>query len=211
MISDLTIYGGGHGIECNYAIVVNITGCQIFQTKGYGIYLHTVSNSVLVTGCRTFQIEIDAILVEDSHEINISGNIFCWHRGHGLILKNVTWGTITANNIIDSGVRAGDGVERNGIVMSEETRSIQVTGNAIFNWGDQVPMMYGIVEGEKCSLNTIAFNNINFFTKDAVLSGGKGTLIKDNQVKGPDAWIGMDREQAWPDFTRDPIEGFIKH
>ncbi len=209
MVSDLTIYGGGNGIECRYAIVVNISDCQIFQTKGHGIYIHSTSNSVLVNGCRTFQIETDAVVVENSHEINITGNIFCWHRGHGIILDQVTWGTVSANNVIDSGVRAEDGEERNGIVMTGETRSIQVVANAIFNWGDQVPMEHGILEEEDCRLNTIAYNNINFFTGQAVLSNGEGSTVTKNQSKGPEAWIGMGRE-PWPDFNRDAIETFIE-
>lgn len=208
MVTNLTIYGGGNGIECIYAIVVNINNCQIFQTKGHGIYIHSTSNSVLITGCRTFQIETDAIVVMDSHEINISSNIFCWHRGNGIVLDNVTWGTISANNIIDSGVRAGDGEYRNGIVLSNETRSIQVSGNAIFNWGDQVPMKHGIFEKDRCRMNSITNNTINYYNGEAVLSKGKGTLVNNNQGKGPDAWIGMDRE-PWPDFSRTPIEAFI--
>ena len=209
IVSHLTIYGGGVGIECDNALVVNITGCVVFQSRLQAFHIHSNSNSVLISGCRTFQVETDAVVVKDSHEINISSNIFCWHRGHGIILDGVKWGSVSANNVIDSGVRAKDGELRNGIEILNDTRSVQVTGNAVFSWGDQVPMEYGIIEDESCAYNLISSNNINFYTEDAVVSKGANSEAMNNLAGGSDAWIGMDRE-GYPDFVRDPIEAIIK-
>ena len=84
-----------------------------------------------------------------------------------------------------------------------------MTGNAVFSWGDQVPMEYGIIEDESCAYNLISSNNINFYTEDAVVSKGANSEAMNNLAGGSDAWIGMDRE-GYPDFVRDPIEAIIK-
>jgi hypothetical protein len=209
LISDVTIYGGEIGIEANKAIVLNINDCVFFQTRSYAIYIRNHSNSVLISGCRTFQIEDDAILVEKSHEVNISSNIFCWHRGHGIVLDGAKWGSISSNNIIDSGVRTSDGSLRSGVVLMNETKGFQITSNAIFNWGDQCPMEFGIVEDASCQKNLIASNNINYFKEEGINSEGKDSMVNGNLLEGPHAWVGMERK-GYPDFTRDAIEAFIK-
>ncbi|MGE4489727.1 MAG: right-handed parallel beta-helix repeat-containing protein [Kiritimatiellales bacterium] len=209
LVTDVTIYGGGVGIECNRALVVNITECILLHTKKYGIYVHNESNSVLISGCRTYQIETDAVVLEESHEINISSNIFCWHRGHGVILDGVKWGTVSANNIIDSGVRTPDKSLRNGLILKNDTRGVQVSGNAIFNWGDQTPMEWGVIEDDSCVKNIIAYNNINFFTCGGVQSSGRESVESHNLCEGQEAWIGMNRP-GYPDFSREGIESFIR-
>jgi hypothetical protein len=103
LVSNCTIYGGGKGIECNYVIVLNIIGCNIYQTNDIGIHIYKQSNSVLVNSCRTFQISSDAMVVEKSDELNVTGNIFCWSTGNGIVVKNAAWGNISGNNIIDNG------------------------------------------------------------------------------------------------------------
>ena len=103
LVSDCKVYGGGKGISLKKSIVVNIVGCLAYQTRGTAFSVTDYSCSVLISGCRTYQIQSDAVVVEDSHEINISSNIFCWHEGHGIVLNNVHWGTISANNVIDNG------------------------------------------------------------------------------------------------------------
>ena len=138
-----------------------------------------------------------------------SSNIFCWHRGHGIVLRDVSWGAINGNEFIDQGVRSRDGVHTIGVVLSETTQGVQVVGNTIFNWGDQVPMAIGVKEDDTCRNNIIAHNNINFYTKTDIVSEGAGTLVKDNLSLQEEAYVGLGRS-GYPDFTRQPIERFIR-
>ncbi|VGO19595.1 right-handed parallel beta-helix repeat-containing protein [Pontiella sulfatireligans] len=210
LVSGLTIYGGGNGIECEHALVLNITSCLILHPGKIGIHIHSESNSVLVSGCRTLQVEMDCVVVQDSHEINLSSNIFCWHRDHGIILDNVKWGTVSANNIIDTGVRAHDKTLRNGIILRNGTSSVQVTGNALFNWGDQMPMQTGIDEDASCRVNLMANNNVNYYTEQDVISRGAQSLAQGNVGIGPEAWLGMDRD-PYPDFSLDGLNTFLEN
>lgn len=207
-ISNCTIYGGGNGIECKKALVVNITGCTIFQTKQYGFYIHTGSNSVLISGCRTYQIGKEAVVIEKSHEANISSNIFCWHRGNGIVFDGAAWATVTGNNIIDSGVRSRDGSKKTGVILKNESRAIQISGNNLFNWGDQVPMLNGIEEDSTCYNNLMVSNNINYFVGTAIISTGKNTLVNNNVFEGPKAFK-SDGKPPYPDFDTTKIEKFF--
>jgi hypothetical protein len=208
LISGCITYGGKIGIECSNVIVLNILGCVVFQPAQYAYYLHHTSNSILISGCRSFQVESHAVVVESTHELNITGNIFCWHRGHGLVLSDVSWGTVTGNEFIDQGVRARDGVATNGVVLERHTQGVQVVGNTVFNWGDQCPMRSGIEEDQTCRNNTIAHNNINYFVEQAVHASGIGTLVTDNVVQKEPAYQGAGRP-PYPDFTTDRLKYFM--
>ena len=82
-------------------------------------------------------------------------------------------------------------------------------GNTIFNWGDQVPMAIGVKEDDTCRNYIIAHNNINFYTETDIMSEGAGTLVKDNLSLQEEAYVGLGRS-GYPDFTRQPIERFIR-
>jgi hypothetical protein len=77
LVTNCIAYGGGHGFQTIRTIVANFVGCQAFQTRLCGFRIEGVSNSVALTGCRTFKIVGDAVSVEASHEFNATGNIFC--------------------------------------------------------------------------------------------------------------------------------------
>jgi hypothetical protein len=209
LVTNCITYGGGTGIECNRVIVLNILGCAVFQPGRYAYHLHHTSNSVLISGCRSFQVEEHAVVVENTHELNVSSNIFCWHRGHGIVLKDVSWGTVSGNEFIDQGVRSRDGVHTDGVVLSESTQGVQVVGNAIFNWGDQVPMAVGVREDATCRNNTISGNNINYYTEADVISEGSGTTVSDNVSERGESYQNQDRP-PFPDFTTDRIQAFIR-
>lgn len=193
LLSNLTIYGGGKGIECNYVIVLNIVACNIYQTNDYGIHLYNASNSVLVSGCRTFQIGSHAVVVEDTHELNVTGNIFCWSLGDGIVVDNAAWGTICGNNVIDNGSYNPGGVNfkshfkdvkeemplQNGITL-KSVRGYNVSNNTIFNWALAPKMRFGIYEDEKSFKNVIEGNNINFYLDASVLSQGAETTVSNN-------------------------------
>jgi len=67
LISNCTVYSSGMGIELDSSIVVNVLDCQVFQTRSHAYFLHSQSNSVLVSGCRSYQIQDVAIKVISSH------------------------------------------------------------------------------------------------------------------------------------------------
>lgn len=208
IVSDCISYGGKYGFEFNHSLVINLTGCAVFQSLDYGYYLHSSSNSINISGSRSFQVGNDAVYVGNSHEVNISSNIFCWQRGNGIVLNNAIWGSVASNNIIDSGTRTRDGSYRNGILLTNKTTGIQVTSNAIFNWGDQPPMENGIIEENSCEYNLISNNNINYFTRQGVLSQGKGTVVNNNVMIGDNAHLSMNKKQ-YPDFDTLRIQKFL--
>jgi Right handed beta helix region len=210
LITNCMVYGGGKGIECEHALVVNIVGCQIYQTRLAGFHFHRGSNSIVISGSRTFQIRNDAVVVENSHELNISGNTFCWHEGHGIVLRNVNWGLISGNEIIDTGsyniddtpaadqrqsywVKAPDDLEpykKNGLWLSG-TKGVALTGNAIFNWGSGPAMKHAILEEDTCEVNAITGNTINF-CDNALTLRGKGTQETNNVVQANVPHLGGD-------------------
>ena len=209
LVTNCITYGGRTGIECRHTLVVNIVGCAVYEPGRHAYHLHDESNSVLISGCRSFQAGGHAVLVEHSHELNVSSNIFCWHRGHGIVLRDVSWGAVNGNEFIDQGVRSHDGAYMKGVDLLEGTQGVQVVGNTIFNWGDQPPMSIGIEEDATCRNNVIAHNNINYYTEGAVASAGAGTQATANVGHGEGAYLGMGRE-PYPDFTRGRLEMFMR-
>lgn len=223
MVANCMIYGGGKGIALNRVIVMNISDCMIYQTKGPAFHIYNVSNSVLVSGCRTFQITGPAVLVEDSDEFNCSGNIFCWHTEQGILLRNVNWGTITGNEIIDTGsYNSGkkdqttqmDDLPENltlydGIEM-QDAHGYHVGGNTIFNWKVCPKINNGISEDSQSSTNIIANNNVNYFAGSDVVSNGKGTTVQGNVSLKDEAHQPMEGRDLWiQSFRTELIDGFI--
>lgn len=208
LVTNCITYGGGTGIECRKTLVLNIVGCQVFQPGGMGYHVHGASNSVLISGCRSFQVEQDAVLVESSHEINISSNIFCWQRGHGIVLTDVSWGAINGNEVIDSGVRARDGSPMVGILLRSGVQGVQIVGNTVFNWGDQCPMEVGIREAPTCRGNLITANNVNYCVQADIIAEGQGTEVHGNVGELKKAYEHMGR-LPFPDFDRTRIRRFI--
>ncbi|MFV0269540.1 MAG: right-handed parallel beta-helix repeat-containing protein [Draconibacterium sp.] len=206
-IANCVVFSCGKGIECEKSLVINISDCQVYQTFGPAFYIHSESNSVIITGCRTYQITGSSVVVQNSHEINISGNMISWSTEHGIILDNVKWGAVAGNNIIDNGsinifnpdedsliiadyrrpftkkISQNLEVENyNGVWMRNKTMGIAVTGNSIYNWHVVPPMKHGIEEDSTCVANNISANNINYCVKESILSKGKETLVSENKV-----------------------------
>jgi hypothetical protein len=206
LVSNCIINSCGEGIECHRSIVANIVACEVYQSSGPAYHIRNTSNSILISGCRSYQIRSDAVVVENSHEINITGNTFCWHEKRGIVLDHVRWGTITGNNLIDNGSiniwPAGDvppddsgrrpfAIEKPdtlnppnvpGMVLINSTKGLTVLSNSIFNWPVCPPMDWGIIEDETCSYNIITNNNVNFCLHGAVSSSGKNSIANNNLV-----------------------------
>lgn len=204
MISNCHIYGGGKGIELDNSIVMNLVGVCVYQTKQSAFRILNDSNSVVLSGCRTFQITGDAVYVYNSHELNITGNIFCWHTGNGITVEKCSWGTITGNNVIDNGsynnnstnftTRFADVKEvipnTFGIQLTG-TEGYNVTGNSIFNWGVAPKMDCGIYEDKESSTNVFTSNNVNYYSNYAVASMGKGSVATSNIGYADEAYHAM--------------------
>lgn len=222
LVSNCIIFGGGKGIDCLETTVLNIVACVIYQTKDIAIHIRDVSYSVLVTGCRTFQISAPAVLVENTGEINLSSNIFCWHTGDGIIVKNCGWGLITGNEIIDSG-SYNPGVKDftskiidvpsniplcNGISLFN-SRGVNLTGNTIFNWPQARKLHVGIFEDENCHKNAITNNNINYFYEAAIVSKGSDTTVLVNTFDAEHPYDGNPQEVYHQSFQPNLTEMFI--
>lgn len=193
LVTNCIAFGGGVGFSCEGAIVANFTGCVACQTEGPGFLLVGLSNSVCVSGCRTFQIQDDAVRIEDSHEVNLTGNIFCWHTGHGIAVHGSRWGTITGNELIDNGSHNPGGPNfatqfdqlpsqppnLDGIHLAD-VYGYTVTGNAIFNWGAAGKMGVGIREHANCRDNVISSNNVNYYATDVTELAGRRTVGVNN-------------------------------
>lgn len=193
LVADCMVYGGHKGIETKRTIVANIVGCCVYQTRDTGFHIHSESNSVVVTGCRTFQVGKHAVLLEDTDEFNLSSNIFCWHIEDGVVIRNAHWGAITGNEIIDTGSYNSNTPDRtagwdtlpqglpaySGLKLLN-AQGYSVTGNTIFNWPVCPPMEYGIFEDASSFKNTFVGNNVNLYDKEAVLSQGRESEACNN-------------------------------
>lgn len=231
-IANCTAYGGGKGIECDLAIVVNIIGCQFVQNRGCAIHVKNYSCSTLISGCRTFQIMGDAVVVESSHEVNITANTFCWHEGHGIVLENVIWGSVVGNNIIDTGsvnVREGGvhpehdfflkptadfdraACQRNGIHVRGDTRGVNVTGNSLFNWPHVLPMKFGISEEATCRANAFTGNNANAFAAASGLDlRGGDCMATGNQASVMTSLMPVQAADYLQVFQPEKLEAFVR-
>jgi nitrous oxidase accessory protein NosD len=194
LIEGCQFVGGGLGLEAHNAIVVNVVGCSFFQCGRGAIHVHHQSNSVQVTGCRTFQITGDAVVVEEAHEFCCTGNVFCWHTGHGIVVRNASWGTITGNEVIDNGsINPGgpnftrklsefpDAPACDGIRL-ENCRGFAVTGNAIFNWNIVPEMAVGIRLDAACNDCAVSGNAVNRYREDGDAGTGTGTAIAGTRI-----------------------------
>jgi parallel beta-helix repeat protein len=175
-----TSYGErGSGFEADEALCVNFTGCQVFQAARHGFWLHSASNSICISGCRAFECGGSGVLVDGTHEANISSNIFCWNKGHGIELNHAVWATVCGNNVIDSGGTEGGQVH--GIYVHTDSRSVQITGNTVFNWEGHQPMLAGILETNECRDCGIVGNHVNYFSQaEGVICEGKGSHASGN-------------------------------
>jgi hypothetical protein len=210
LVSNCITYRGGTGIQGNRALVVNVVGCVVYQPEKYGYHFFNSSNSVLLSGCRTYQVEKDAVRIEDSHELNVSSNIFCWTRGDGIVMSNVSWAAINANNVIDCGTRDREGKLRVGIVLVKNTKGVQVTGNTIFNWGDQPMLLKGIQEDATCYKNLFASNNIDYFKEEAIDSKGKESSVGLNVTEKNTSHQSQGKP-PYPDYDTTRMEKFLRN
>lgn len=166
----------GNAFEFYRAICQDFVGNVAHLAKGNGILMKR-STSNLISGNRIFMGQSNGIVIEDTFEMNISSNICGWNWGDNLILDHCVWGTVSGNEFIDAGGREREGY---GIYMKRGTKSVQISGNAIFNWWDNKAMTTGIYEGPDCLENQITDNIINYYKEYDVKSLGKNSISYNN-------------------------------
>lgn len=192
LVDGCTVWDGGVGIELANATVANIGNCIVYQTHGDAYHL-SKSNSVAMTGCRSFQITGNAVTVVETNETNITGNIFCWHTEHGIEMRGCMWGTVTGNEIIDTGswncglkdfsmtfADLDQAPDPKIAVWLADVDGMQVVGNSIFNWPCCPKMKHGVYEDKDCRKNGVHHNNINHFESDPVVTAGAGSEATGN-------------------------------
>jgi hypothetical protein len=224
-VHDCMIYGGGHGIDCENATVMNLTANTVYQCRGAAYNVRNNSCSVLINGCRSFQITGHAVVVDMAHEVNITGNIFCWHTEEGILVTGCRWGNISGNNVIDSGSYNPDAKDHSirfselgplpyydGIRMAD-CRGFSVAGNTIFNWPQGCQMGAAIREDEQSSHNTFTGNNFNYYRYGGLISGGQHSCSENNVGLGKDPYYST-RHYEWiqsfqPHITSDLIETML--
>jgi len=204
----------GSGFEADHSLCANFTACQVFQAEQHGFRFHSTSNSLCVSGSRVFECLGSGVLVQDTHEVNLSSNIFCWNKGHGIELNHAVWGTVAGNNVIDSG--GTEGTQRHGVYLHTDTRSVHVSANSIFNWDGHMPMLCGIYEKEDCQWNSFTGNNINFYSEEGVKCQGKNSTAAGNTCKADfhshpekEPFLELPRTKGTKEFDLDRIRTFI--
>jgi parallel beta-helix repeat protein len=229
-ISENNVYDSNIGIECSRGINVQILGNVVYRAKQYAYYLHTSSNCCLLSANRTFQCYGDGIVVENTHELNINGNMISWQQGHGIVLKDVTWGTVSGNVINDpsSPTFTGgtpmqgytprenytifhevpkefnlQGLQRSGIRLTERVRNVTVIGNAVYCWGLALPMDYGIYEDAQGIRNVIASNTFNYCSKACIRSEGQQTVVDNNTERADSSYLANNR--PWVADSLQPV------
>jgi hypothetical protein len=226
LVQSCVIYGGGKGVECHRAIALNIVGCTVHQTHSTAFHIHSRSHSVAISGARAYQISGDAVLIEDSHEFSLSGSVLCWQTGHGVAARGACWGTISGNQITDSGSYNPGGPDRaltfaellpdlplhNGIDL-RDVKGYQISGNTIFNWNAAPPLGCGVFEDAQSFKNSIVGNSVNFFADAAIHSDGQESIARDNQAHADrpynDMHTAIDAQRKIQSFESALTERFI--
>jgi len=222
LITNCVAYGGGKGYDIDETTVLNMVACMAYQTHGVAFHVHDISCSVLISGCRTFQIGDHAVLVERADEFNLSSNIFCWHTSHGVVVEDAGWGTICGNEIIDSGsynpgtkdftTRQADlppGIPLCDGIRLVRARGFTVSGNTVFNWPQARTLRVGVFEDEQCRQNNISGNNINYFTEAGIVSRGRGSLVSSNMQEADLPHAGNPREEMIQSFRTELTSLFL--
>lgn len=208
IVSDCTFFKGGEGIKaqkngnksCGLEISDNIYAYLM------GRAVDTDFDSVMISGNKLYWIDSDGMRIK-GRDFFIAGNINSWIRGHGLVLDNASNGTVLGNNFTDLGVRYRDGMRKCGIAMYNSSQ-IKVSGNSIWNFGDQGYMEYAVFEDSNCNDNYISANTGWFHAyPNAFKSLGAGTIIEGNSSNQ-----GQYRGDYW-DYAQKyayPIEKYLK-
>jgi hypothetical protein len=222
LITNCMVYGGGKGYDIDETTVLNVIACVAYQTRGVAFHVHNWSCSVVISGCRTFQIDGNAVEVDLAHEFNLSSNILCWHTGHGVVVQNTGWGTICGNEIIDSGsynpgtkdftMRQADlppNIPYYDGIRLESARGFTLSGNTIFNWPQARKLRVGICEDAECRQNNITGNSINYFTEAGIISHGTGTLVSSNLLEADQPHAGKIHQEMIQSFQPELTDRFL--
>jgi len=208
VVSNGMFFRGGYGILTRKGEVQSKGLESINNAFTYlkGASIDTDFDYVTITGNRVFWGESDGMRMKGKG-LNFSGNTYCWMRGHGLVLDGATDGEVIGNNITDLGARYHDGMRKCGVYLCNSA-GISISGNSIWNFGDQGHMEYAIYEATSCKNNTITFNTGWFHAyPNAFESKGEGTRLENNTSNQ-----GQYRGDFWDPTQKYgyPMEKYIK-
>lgn len=179
-ITHNTIKGGGMGIYCK-AMVTNIMYNTISDLNDIGI--NAATNSIIVRGNTISNVKGEFAIFGTGAEFNCTDNIISDVQGGGIRTRG-RWGTVTDNRITNCGTEQKPAI---GIlVITDDAKdegpaeSKVIYRNTIVNDPNHVPLEHGIKEDGFTSI--ISGNIIKNFSKEAILSIGKGTLVKNNTI-----------------------------
>lgn len=180
LISNNTIQGGEIGISCN-ALCTNILKNRISALSGRGIVAN--GNSIIVRGNKISDIKGDYAIWGNGAEFNCTDNSISNVEGGGIRSRD-RWGSFTNNIITNCGTEQKPAI---GILIATDDRpegpaeSKAIFRNTIHNEEGKPFLEYGIKE--EGSTNVIAANMISGFSKGAILSEGKGSIVINNTEK----------------------------
>jgi len=196
-LSNCMIYGGDKGVLCRMTVCANMVGCTVYQPRDVAFHLDR-SNSILISGCRTYLCGRNAVRIEGGHENNVTGCIFGRQGAECMVISDSYWGVVSANEMIFTGAYKKTGPNREaGAERPEEVRTVSdvlrmsdahgysVTGNVLFNWSTAPVIDEGIREDERSSHNVFSANNVNYFRGRGIDSPGQASLRAGNVLHGP--------------------------
>ena len=196
-LANCTLYGGDTGVLCRRSVCATMVGCTVYQPRDVA-FLIDRSNSVLISGCRTYLCGKNAVRIERGHENNVTGCIFGRQGAECMVISDSCWGVVSANEMIFTGAYKKTGPNREaGSQPPEEVTTVSdvlrlsdahgyaVTGNVIFNWSTAPVMDEGIREDERSSHNVFAANNVNYFRGRGIDAPGRDSLRIGNVLRGP--------------------------
>ena len=176
VISQGTFFKGGYGVKAIGGSGLTIDNNMFSYLKGSSVDADT--DSVKVTRNKVYWCESDGMRLKGNSFL-FQSNMDSWARGHGLVLDAASNGTILTNNFIDLGVRFRDGIRKCGIAIYH-SNNISITGNSIWNFGDQGHLEYAIYEDKSSANNVFEYNTGWFHEYDnAFKSLGKNTEIRN--------------------------------
>jgi parallel beta-helix repeat protein len=197
----ISIGEGGSAFAASRALCTDFVGCIAYQPGKAGFHVRESSNSTLISGCRVYQGFAQGVLFEDSHEINVSSCTITWNWGTGIEVCHANWGTICGNCVIDSG-GISERPRVDGIHLHTDTRSVQVSGNAIWNWDTHNALVCGVREAPDCRNNQITNNTVNHYSDKAAMVSGAGSVEAFN--------LGVPEFYPHPGMKRFPPETAVK-
>lgn len=209
VISNCTFFCGGYGVKAekreDKGQGLEICDNIFAQLKGMAI--DSDIDSAWISGNKLYWIGLDGMKL-GGRGFRIEGNINSWIRGHGLVLDGARYGMVNGNNFTDLGVRSRNGFRKCGVAIYNSDYNI-ISGNSIWNFGDQGQLEYAVYENSNC-INNILKGNAGWFYASPVAfrAIGENTIVENNTSNK-----GEYRQDDYWDYTQKydyPVEKYLE-